>query len=346
MDISSLEQQAIEFARRGDFGNDARQVNEELTRLAPENQGAWTRLARCNIELGLLDAANEALERALQINPQNTIARSLLQESIRRQVRLMPEEPRVRKASSPRAPKSTAKAPKARSGGSFGRPQFAALGQLAPPSALESVGPSLEAVVMALNDRPFAAKVVEARNRAGRPANRLFRRNTIVAGPPGQLLAIHHGGRWEPQLTVGVRAAAQWGRSALFAGIAFDFRPDGQGPDREDGPEALVAAFERTQRLVSSGWRALLTDWMASRGGFIQYGEQSPETDVLPKDALTTLIAVQDPRPHGRIFIGRWLFADRSEHAATLEDPSALIKWVDGVFTDLLPLWMDVYRGA
>ena len=91
MDISNLEQKAIDFARRGEFSAAAKQVNEELAKLAPTNQGAWTRLARCNIELGLLDAASEALERVLQINPQNTIARSLLQEAIRRQVRLLPD---------------------------------------------------------------------------------------------------------------------------------------------------------------------------------------------------------------------------------------------------------------
>jgi Flp pilus assembly protein TadD len=90
VDITSLEQQAIDFARRGDFGVEAKQCNEELTQLAPSNQGAWTRLARCNIELGLFDDANVALERALQLNPQNMIARSLLQESIRREVRQSP----------------------------------------------------------------------------------------------------------------------------------------------------------------------------------------------------------------------------------------------------------------
>ncbi|HJR57824.1 MAG TPA: tetratricopeptide repeat protein, partial [Vicinamibacterales bacterium] len=91
MDITSLEQKAIDFARRGEFGAEAKQVNEDLTKLAPANQGAWTRLARCNIELGLLDDANAALERVLLLNPQNMIARSLLQESIRREVRMTPE---------------------------------------------------------------------------------------------------------------------------------------------------------------------------------------------------------------------------------------------------------------
>ncbi|MGH9310199.1 MAG: tetratricopeptide repeat protein, partial [Vicinamibacterales bacterium] len=67
--IATLEQRAIEFARRGDFGPEARSINEEITRLAPANQGAWTRLARCCMELGFLDDATAALDAALQVNP-------------------------------------------------------------------------------------------------------------------------------------------------------------------------------------------------------------------------------------------------------------------------------------
>ena len=348
MDITSLEQQAIDFARRGEFGAEARGVNEELIKLAPENQGAWTRLARCNIELGLLDAASEALERVLQINPQNTIARSLLQEAIRRQVRLLPEEPKPKRTAAARAPRAAkaGKRPGVRAGAALTRAQFAALGELPPAQALESVGPNLEALAMALNDRPFAAKVVDARNRAGRAGVRLFRRNTVVAGPAGHLSVCHHGGRWEPQLNIGAFAAAQWERSAVRAGIGFNFTPDGSDPEREDGPEALAAHFASFQQLVSSTWNGLLTDWMAANGGFIQYGESGPATSLLPKDAVTWLIEVQNPAEHGWIFVGRWLFADRPDDAETLDDAPALLKWTESVFTDLLPLWMSVYRGA
>ena len=154
MDITSLEQKAIDFAKRGDFGADAKQANEELTQLAPENQGGWTRLARCCIELGLLDDANAALEKVLTLNPQNMIARSLLQESIRREVRREPvEEPGAAGKRGSKGKKGAKGAGAVRTG--FGRPQFAALGQLAPASALESLGPAIESLLMALNERPL-----------------------------------------------------------------------------------------------------------------------------------------------------------------------------------------------
>jgi Flp pilus assembly protein TadD len=93
-DIPSLTQKAIDYAKRGDFGTDARALNEELTRIAPENEGAWTRLARCCLEAGQLAEASNALESALLLNPQNNLARSLLQEVIRRELLAeSPDEP-------------------------------------------------------------------------------------------------------------------------------------------------------------------------------------------------------------------------------------------------------------
>ena len=105
-DIASLTQKAIDCARRGDFSSEARAVNEELTRLAPDNEGAWTRLARCCLEAGQLADASSALESALQLNPQNNLARSLLQEVIRRELLAEPAEepaPKTRRRKAPSA---------------------------------------------------------------------------------------------------------------------------------------------------------------------------------------------------------------------------------------------------
>ena len=341
MDITSLERRAIEFARRGDFGSEARQVNEELARLAPTNQGAWTRLARCNIELGLLDDANAALEKVLEINPQNMIARSLLQESIRREVRMAPPEPALKRARGGRAKKSAAPAR-----GGFGRAQFAALQQLAPSAALESLGPSVEALLMAINERPFAAKVVETRNRAGQAGGKLFRRNSFHAGGEGHLYAFHHGGRWEPQINLGFYAVAGWGRSAIRAGIGFDLTQSGADRDREAGQEQIAAYYEGFQRHVSAEWKQLLTDWMSAHGGFIQYADRPPAVDMLPADAVEWLINNRNAIGQGWVFVGRWLFSDRGPDAATMEDPEKLLQWVEQTITDLLPLWTTVYREA
>lgn len=343
----SLEEQATDFARRGDFGVAARQVNEELTRVSPANAAAWTRLGRCCLELGQLDEATAALDAALELNPQNTIASSLQQEVARRRAKLTAAVPPVRK--------SRAHLRASRFGGpagraalvtrGFGRPEFATLGQLSAAAAVEALGPRIEAILMALNERPFADKVVDARNRAGQSGGKLFRRNSFYPGGAGHIYAFQHGGRWEPQLNIGFCSDARFGRNAIRAGLGFNLALGEADREREAGYERLLAQFDRFQLLVSSEWRQLLTDWMAANGGFIQYGAQPPSLEMLPKDAVSSLATTNTGREHGWVFCGRWLFADRAADAATMEDATKLTKTLEQTFTDLLPLWMSVYRG-
>jgi tetratricopeptide (TPR) repeat protein len=355
--LAALEHQAVELARRGEFGLDARSVNEAITRLAPANEGAWTRLARCCIELGQLDDAMAALDAALQLNPANRIAHNLQIDVSKHRAGAIEALPARRRASTPRAagarkapaPRTSA-ARAARPGsialGGFGRAEFNALGQLAPQAAVESLTARFEPLLMALNDRPFASKVTEARNRAGHAGARLFRRGSIHARAQGSLHVYQQGGRWEPQLDIGLFAAPQWGRDCLSAGIGFELAGAGADDKADAGRERLFAYFEAFQRLVASSWRVHLEDWLRTSGGFIQLGDQPPSTDVLPGDAVASLIAMPTPAAHGWVFCGRWLFADRGEDIGILNDAPRLLRWIEGTFTDLLPLWGEVYRGA
>jgi hypothetical protein len=351
-DILSLEQQAIDFAKRGDFGADAKRANEELARRAPTNQGAWTRLARCCMELGQLDEATAAIEAVLHLNPQNTIARNLQGEVTRRRSSSQTHgsqrshgghgsKATVRARSSSRRRESAQRLPS----GGFGRAEFTGLAHLSPAGAADALGPRIESLLMAINDRPFAAKVVDARNRAGRSGSRLFRRNSFYPGDTGHVYAFHHGGRWEPQINVAWSAASKAGRDCMRAGIGFNLSRDGMDPDREAGQERVMMYFERFQQLVASVWRQLLTDWMAANGGFIQYGDKPPALELLPAQAVTWLIDSRNARELGWIFCGRWLFLDHPEHAELLNDPGKLVRWIEQTFTDLLPLWTSVYRG-
>ena len=142
-------------------------------------------------------------------------------------------------------------------------------------AAVEALGPRIEAILMALNDRPFGDKIVDARNRAGQSGGKLFRRNSFYPGGAGHIYAFQHGGRWEPQLNLGFFAESRFGRSAIRAGIGFNLAQGEVDREREAGQERLLAHFERFQLLVSSEWRQLLTDWMGANGGFIQYGDQA-----------------------------------------------------------------------
>ena len=353
VDTTALEQTAIDFAKRGDFGQDALKVNEELTRLAPANQGAWTRLARCCLEMGLLDHATAALDAALQLNPQNTIARNLQNEVTKR--RAPPVEPRPAKRSrssartSSSGPAVRATAARSARGGSaalagFGRADFAALAHLPPAGAAESLTTRIEPLLMALNERPFAARVVEARNRAGRAGDRLFRRGSLRGVAPGYVDVCHQGGRWEPQLAIGFFAGPQWGRDAIAAGIGFNLAEEDESDKADAGRERAFEYFQAFQQMIGSTWRQHLTDWMRVNGGFVQFGRQPPATDLLPYDAISRLVTDQQPQERDWAFVGRWLFADRGEDIAVLTDGARLARWCEQTFTDLLPLWGTIYR--
>ena len=194
---------------------------------------------------------------------------------------------------------------------------------------------------MALNERPFAAKAVETRNRGGQSGARLFRRHTVHAGGPGHLRVFHQGARWEPQLTIGLFSSTPWGRDAVCAGIGFKLAAEGSDTDQE----RALAHFAQFQQLVSGAWRGFLTQWMSMNGGFIQHGDTPPSTDLLPNDALAWLIDCQHPATVGWIFFGRWLFLDRSQDAEILADGRRLVSWIESSFTDLLPVWTSLYRS-
>ena len=353
--LASLEQQAVEFAKRGDFGTQARSVNEELTRVAPANQGAWTRLARCCMELGQLDEATAALDAALQLNPQNTIARNLQHEVTKRRAGPAADAPAPKRrvtGTTRAAGTTTARRASTANRSSrtsvavpgFGRAEFTALGHLPPAAAAESLSARIDPLLMALNDRPFAAKVVDARNRAGHAGARLFRRGSIQPVAPGHVSVFQQGGRWEPQLNIGFFAAPQWGRDCICCGIGFNLAEGGTDDKADAGRERVFLYFDAFQQHLSSTWRQHLTDWMRANGGFIQYADQPPATDVLPYDAVDALIKKDNPGELGWVFVGRWLFADRGEDVAVLIDGPRLIRWIEQTFTDLLPLWGTVYR--
>jgi tetratricopeptide (TPR) repeat protein len=354
--VTALEQRAIALARSGEFGSDARSVNEEITRLAPDNQGAWTRLARCCMEMGQLDDATAALDAALQVNPQNTIAHNLqLEVSKRRAGPIEAAAPRKRAASGTRtaATKRPAAAGAAKRSarstvalGGFGRAEFTALGHLEPAAAVESLTARLEPLMMALNDRPFAQRVTEARNRAGHAGVRLFRRGSILPGGHGHVYVFQQGGRWEPQMHISCFAGARWGRDALAAGLAFDLREEAESDRSDAGRERIFEYFEGFQKLVSSTWRVHLTDWLRTNGGYVQFGDEPPATDRLPNDAVASLVNADNPAELGRVFVGRWLFMDRGDDIAILTDAPRLLRWLEQSFTDLLPLWGEVYREA
>jgi hypothetical protein len=323
--VVSLERRTVEFARAGDFGAAALEANRELARLAPANQGAWTRLARCAMEQRQFDDAVIALGRALELNPSNTIAKSLHQEVLKRRA-LTPV--------------------KSDAASGFTPQDFYTLGQLAPTDAARALGPKFESLLMSLNEQRTAGRIVDARNRAGRSGSKLFRRNSFYPGAHGHIFAFHHGGRWEPQINVGMFSATPWGVSAFRAGIGFNMSPAGSDPEREGGQADALAYFERFQHQLGSAWRGHVADWMSTAGGFIQFGDRPPATDMLPKQAVEWIINCRNPAGIGWVFVGRWLQLAKPADATTLGEMRKLVGAAEETFAALYPLWLATYQGS
>ena len=321
-DTAGLEYRAIELAKRGDFGVAALEANKELARLAPANQGAWTRLGRCCLEQKQYEEAAAAFNRALELNPSNNIAKSLQQEVVRRRATLPVQSD-------------------AASG--FTPQDFYTLGHLSSNDAAHALGPKFETLLLSINEQRTAARMVDARNRAGLSGSKLFRRNSFHAGDTGHVFAFHHGGRWEPQINFGIFSASQWGADCFRVGIGFNMTSAGRDPDRESGQTVAVEYFERFQQQLGSTWRGHVVDWMGKIGGFIQYGDRGPATDLLPRAAVDWIVNCRNPAGIGWVFVGRWLFMEKPDDAHTLSEMRKLVAAVEDTLATLFPLWVSVY---
>jgi tetratricopeptide (TPR) repeat protein len=327
-DLTTLEQRALALMQAQDFGDEAVRVNAEIVELDPKRIAAWTRLGRCHMEARRFDEAIDALRAALALNPSSGVATNLLNDV------------RKRRALTPTA------AERAVTG--FGVREFTALATLSPADALEALKPRVDALLDSLNASGAAAKIVEARQRGGESASRLFHANSAhPAAGNGHIYAFHYGGRWEPQFNIGWFASPPgWPVNCVRAGIGFNTSAAGRDPDRGAGQERIVRYFERFQRVLAKSWRNELARWMSRNAGFIQYGEKPAALDLLPEQAVERLLTCQNAAAVEWIFIGRWWFLDKAEDAAVLRDRAALARTIDDTFRALLPIWLSVYAGS
>jgi hypothetical protein len=316
-----LQQRAVELAKNNSFGSEALDVNLQITRSDPSNQGAWTRLARCYLEQRRFADAAGALATVLDLNPSNTIAKSLMTEVTKRRAMALP-------------------AADALSG--FTTHDFDALNHLAPVDAARALGPKIETLLMSLNDQRTAQRIVEARNRAGESGSKLFHRNSYHDAGNGYVHAWHHGGRWEPQFDIGLLGGSLWGGNWMRMGLGFNLVAGGRD-DQLDGHERVVRYFEAFQQQLGSAWKRHLADWMAKSGGFIQYGHRGPAVDLLPQQAVEWLMTCRNPSAQEWIFVGRWLSLSTPADATVLGDMRQLVATIEDTFAALFPLWAAIY---
>jgi tetratricopeptide (TPR) repeat protein len=325
-DLKTLEKRALELMKLADFGEEAVRVNAWILEQSPANESAWTRLGRCHLEQRDFDEAVAAFRAALSLNPRNSVATNLLNE-VRR-----------RRAMTPTA--------RERATTGFSVREFAMLETLSPDEAISALRSRIDALFDAINTTSAAATIVEARRRQGENGTKLFHANSFHAHATGHIFAFHHGGRREPQFSIGWFSSPPLPKNCVRIGIGFNTSPAGRSPDSGEGPEQAAAFFDRFQRIVGKSWTRQLADWMAGNSGFIQYGDKPPATDLLPPRAVEWLVNCQNAAALEWIFVGRWLFLDRPDDAKILGDRASLARVVEETFRALLPIWLSTYNAT
>ena len=322
MNLNELEARALALMKAADFGDESVRVNEAIVALAPANDRAWTRLGRCHFEHRRFDEAIEALRTALSLNRTSTIATNLLNEV------------RKRRALTPTAAERTLTGFTAR--------EFAMLETLAPAEACEALRSRIDQLVDAVNAAPAASRIVEARRRNGAAGSKLFHANSCRPIASGGIEAFHHGGRWEPQFSLGWFTQP----SCVRIGLGFNTSAAGGDPERDADRDQVLRYFERFQRTIAVSWTRELARWMEGNGGFIQRGTHGPELSMQPAAAVEWLLTCRNAAAVEWIFVGRWLFLDRPDDAALLRDRAKLARTVDDTFRALLPLWLTAYNAT
>jgi hypothetical protein len=128
-------------------------------------------------------------------------------------------------------------------------------------------------------------------------------------------------------------------------GLGFNFSTTGRDPDRVAGQERILAFFERFQQALDKSWKRALAEWMAASAGFIQYADHPPALDLPPERAIEWILNCRNAAALEWIFLGRWLFLDKSDDAKILGDRAKLARVVDDTCRTLFPLWLDTYAG-
>lgn len=326
MDLRRLVAEAIDLARRGDFGERAVEVNTQIIELDPASTGARTRLGRCYEEAGQLEQAAAIYRETLDRDANNTIAKNRL--SVIEKARRFPgvDGGKVLQRSVHQTFTG------------FSLSEFAELGLCDEKTAIERFSPRIAIFMNGLNDLPAVDAIRTIREETGGVKGTLFRSNTLHA-QPGHLYWYHWGGRWEPQLNLGLLSASHWPENHLRIGIGFNLTAASRDRDAGEGQQRALAHFANLQKALGGTLGGYLRDWLRSERGFIQHGDGGPDLDRTPADAVKWLIQVSQPARVGWVFFGKWLTPARPADVAILTAPKVLLSTCNQVFRDLQPLW-------
>jgi tetratricopeptide (TPR) repeat protein len=355
--MSSSQDRARALAISQDFGGEALKLNEQLVASDGSDLPSRTRLARCYRDAGRLDDSEAQYREVLRLDPRNRIAAGGLlsidaargngeaaadvaarglRASRAAKVRRAPKPPRAEIAPSSDA----APVPLVFTG--FEPRAFAELGSCPPRDVRARFAPRVNDLVKRINALPSSKEIAAIRQADHRQLFRASRADVHVEAARWSVVNI--GGRFEPQISIGMYAGTGQIGDWLRIGVGFDLANDGADAEHPDGVREVRNHFRRLQAILASPRRSLLVGWMIKEGGLIEFDEAGPRLDVHQPSEAADLVAGCDADRTRWVFFGKWLSPGRPDDAATLSDPVALVRLVDRTFTGLMPLWRALWE--
>jgi hypothetical protein len=231
----------------------------------------------------------------------------------------------------------------------FGVTDFDELGRTdSDRQAVDCSYAKVDALLARLNRAMLASNFLEMRRGMGLTAEDMFLTNGLyLHGSAGHWYVFHRGGRWEPQLNIGMYGTALDRPRYLRVGLGFNLTLASHDPNRKAGQRQAKALFGNLRWLACSSKKTLLLNALSAGRPCAEYagidGKGPPQTSNGMVEWLGRRVVRDAPQ---WVFVGQAVSPDIPEEAENAGRLGELVIAVSSIFKRWLPVWEAILRGV
>lgn len=219
--------------------------------------------------------------------------------------------------------------------------------------SINCLAPEIDRLIAQLNRLPccermadFRDRWAERRKRAQFFADKPFGDTDYIHGGRAHWYIYHRGGRWEPEMNVGMFGAGPGGRRYLRAGIGFSLTLNSRDPDRASRLQALTTLFANFRAMLHGPLRPdVLRALTQQPRPTLEHDGAVPDTTLITPVEMVDWIANWHA-PSGWVFLGTRLVADDEADRRILGDWRSLTASIEAAFSAWEPLWYEIWSGG